>query len=383
MAVSWIKLRVDMFEDEKIDYLASLPEADGLILIWIRLLTMAGRSNACGYVMLTESIAYTDEMLAHKFKKPITTVKMALELFHRLGMIGIDGDGIRLINFAKHQSHGKLEELQVREEARKEQNRLRQERYRERSKLQMLPSPENGGCVTDIVTEGENEKTTPIEPSEEKQGIAASNVTSDATDNALYNGEITHFVSNENKNKSKEKEGTYVPTDAGTPDQPPKSKYKYDEPQMQLAELLRDKILEVNPGTKIPENLDTWANTIRLMVERDKREVDHIKAAIVWCSKENFWSSVTLSADALRRNYDKMLAQARKEKKVQKSTRMDGAIAGTKTFLEKFGGATNGDSGEDCRTGVEGGNQLQQEPDRGGNIPAKRDMVSKFLKNIG
>ena len=65
--VKWIKITTDMFEHEKLDFILSLPESDAIIIIWIRLLTLAGKVNVGGYVFLTENIPYTEEMLAHKF----------------------------------------------------------------------------------------------------------------------------------------------------------------------------------------------------------------------------------------------------------------------------------------------------------------------------
>ncbi|MCR8983176.1 phage replisome organizer N-terminal domain-containing protein [Brevibacillus laterosporus] len=68
--IKWIKITTTMFDDQKIDFLESLPEADAILVIWIKLLTLAGKCNAGGYIFLTESIPYTDEMLSHKFKGP-------------------------------------------------------------------------------------------------------------------------------------------------------------------------------------------------------------------------------------------------------------------------------------------------------------------------
>jgi len=103
--IKWIKITTDMFDDEKIDFISSLPEGDSLIVIWIRLLTMAGKNNAGGFIFLTENIPYTDDMLAHKFKKPTNIIKLAFETFERLGMVNFDETGkIMIANWDKHQS---------------------------------------------------------------------------------------------------------------------------------------------------------------------------------------------------------------------------------------------------------------------------------------
>ena len=90
--VKWIKITVNIFDDEKILLIESLPDADSIIVIWFKLLCLAGKQNNHGVFMLNDSIPYTDEMLATIFRRKVTTVKMALETFERFGMIArIDG----------------------------------------------------------------------------------------------------------------------------------------------------------------------------------------------------------------------------------------------------------------------------------------------------
>lgn len=130
--VKWIKITTNMFEDEKIDFIESLPESDAILVIWIKLLTLAGKANANGFIFLTEQIPYTDEMLSHKFRRPLSTVKLALNTFKKLGMVDYTEDGfLRLSNWEKHQNIQGLEKI-------KEQTRKRVADYRKRQKE--LPS---------------------------------------------------------------------------------------------------------------------------------------------------------------------------------------------------------------------------------------------------
>ena len=123
--VKWIKLTTTMFEDEKIDFIQSLPEGDSLLIIWVRLLTMAGKCNLNGFIFLTEHIPYSEDMLALKFKKSINIVKLALNTFVKLGMIEIDDSGyISLVNWEKHQNIEGLEKI-------REQTRNRVRKYRQ------------------------------------------------------------------------------------------------------------------------------------------------------------------------------------------------------------------------------------------------------------
>ncbi|WP_409229167.1 phage replisome organizer N-terminal domain-containing protein [Gudongella sp. SC589] len=136
--VKWIKITTNMFEDEKIDFIESLPESDAILVIWIKLLTLAGKANANGFIFLTEQIPYTDEMLSHKFRRPLSTVKLALNTFKKLEMIDYTNDGfLRLTNWDKHQNIEGLEKIRT-------QNRIRKQRQREKEKLEIL----EGGHVT-------------------------------------------------------------------------------------------------------------------------------------------------------------------------------------------------------------------------------------------
>jgi len=121
--VKWIKITTDMFDDEKIDFISSLPEADAIIVIWIRLLSLAGKCNAGGYIYLTESIPYTDDMLSHKFRRPLNVIKLALDTLQRLGMIEYEEGTIFIANWTKHQNIEGLELIRERDRERKRKGR--------------------------------------------------------------------------------------------------------------------------------------------------------------------------------------------------------------------------------------------------------------------
>lgn len=124
--VKWIKITTTMFEDEKIDFIESLPESDAILIIWIKLLTQAGKTNSNGYIFLTEQIPYTDEMLAHKFRRPLSVVKLALQTLKKLEMIEFDDNGfLKITNWEKHQNIEGLDKI-------REQTRRRVAKFREK-----------------------------------------------------------------------------------------------------------------------------------------------------------------------------------------------------------------------------------------------------------
>ncbi|WP_445506818.1 phage replisome organizer N-terminal domain-containing protein [Niallia sp. 03190] len=126
--VKWIKLSTQMFEDEKIRLIEHMPEADTILIIWVKLLAQAGKTNASGFIYLNENIPFSDEMIATIFNRPIATVRLALRTFEQFGMIEIlDNDFIAISNWEKHQNVDGL--TKIREDTRK-----RVQRYRERQK---------------------------------------------------------------------------------------------------------------------------------------------------------------------------------------------------------------------------------------------------------
>lgn len=108
--VKWIKIVTDIFDDEKILLIESLPEADSIIVIWFKLLCLSGKNNNRGVFIMNDRIPYTDEMLATIFRRPINTVRLALDTFDKFGMIELINDVITIPNWSKHQNLDQLEE---------------------------------------------------------------------------------------------------------------------------------------------------------------------------------------------------------------------------------------------------------------------------------
>ena len=124
--VSWIKLSVNMFNDEKIQLIESMPDGDALVMIWIKLLTLAGKSNQGGYCNVTCNVTYTDDMLSVLLKKPIDIVKKSLNIFEKFGMIECSNDGIYIVNWEKHQNTDALEKLRLQTRERVKRFRVKQ-----------------------------------------------------------------------------------------------------------------------------------------------------------------------------------------------------------------------------------------------------------------
>ena len=107
--VKWIKITTDVFDDEKILLIESLPEADSIIVIWFKLLCLAGKQNNSGVFIMGNRIPYTDKMLATIFRRKEATVQLALQTFEQFGMIELVDGVITIPNWGKHQNLDQLE----------------------------------------------------------------------------------------------------------------------------------------------------------------------------------------------------------------------------------------------------------------------------------
>lgn len=158
--VKWIKITTDIFDDEKILLIEALPEADSIIVIWFKLLCMAGKQNNSGVFMMSNKVAFTDKMLAAIFRRNEITVKNALDAFEKLGMIEIVDDVITIPNWGKHQTLDRIEQ-------KNEYMRTYMKDYREKQK--------KIACKTNCKTNSKaNVSSLELEGEEEEEDISCS-----------------------------------------------------------------------------------------------------------------------------------------------------------------------------------------------------------------
>ena len=140
--VKWVKLTTDMFDNRKIKHLRRLPEGNNIVLIWVMLLTMAGRCNSGGMIFLTENIPYTPKMLADELDFEENTVILALRALEDLDMIVTDGKFFSIAGWEEYQNVEGMDKI-------REQTRERVAKCRERKRL----SAGNATCNA-TVTQG-------------------------------------------------------------------------------------------------------------------------------------------------------------------------------------------------------------------------------------
>lgn len=131
--VKWIKIVTDIFDDEKILMIETLPSSDTIIVIWFKLLCFAGKMNNDGVLLMNNRIAYTDEMLAAIFRRDVNTVRMAMQVFEKYGMIEVINNVITIPNWNKHQTLDAYEKKKERDKLYQQERRKKQRQLVEKS----------------------------------------------------------------------------------------------------------------------------------------------------------------------------------------------------------------------------------------------------------
>ena len=153
--VKWIKITTDMFDNRKVRHLRRLPDGNNIVLIWVMLLTMAGRCNSSGMIFLTENIPYTPKMLADELDFEENTVRLALDALEQLNMIVTDRGFFSIAGWEEYQNTTKLTEI-------REYNRLAKQKSRAKQKLLQDVNDKSMTCQpchdTDIDIEEDKDK---------------------------------------------------------------------------------------------------------------------------------------------------------------------------------------------------------------------------------
>ncbi len=115
---------------------------------------------------------------------------------------------------------------------------------------------------------------------------------------------------------------TYVPlteteteTETGTETERDKSllsqKRKIKDPipeDIETATYIWLHVSTLAPNQREP-NIQSWANTIRLMRERDKRSDEEIRSVFFWAHNDSFWRANILSPEKLRKQFNALNAK--------------------------------------------------------------------------
>lgn len=139
--------------------------------------------------------------------------------------------------------------------------------------------------------------------------LLSTNSSSNSSNNSSSNSSTLNKQNKTKQNKTNNSDKSPATSHNTQP------KFADDSVEMQLAMYLFSKIKENNPDHKelTDSQKQKWADSIRLMIERDNRSPKQIKNMVDWCQADEFWQQNILSTAKLRKQYDKMAPRARKE----------------------------------------------------------------------
>ena len=160
--VKWIKLTTDMFDNRKIKHIRRLPEGNNIVLIWVMLLTMAGRCNSGGMIFLTENIPYTPKMLADELDFEENIVLLALQALEKLNMIVSNNGFFAIAGWEDHQNIEGMEKI-------RESKRLSQARWRAKQKELAAPSTVESTVESTEIKSGNAEEEKDIDKDRDKK----------------------------------------------------------------------------------------------------------------------------------------------------------------------------------------------------------------------
>lgn len=123
--LKWIKLYVDIFKNRKIRRIEGMENGDSIVLIWCKLLCLAGEINDCGKIYFTQNIPYDIEGLSVELSKDISLVEKSLKVFEEFEMTDTVDGMLHIRNWGEYQYFDKPSNA-------KEKHRESQEKYRKK-----------------------------------------------------------------------------------------------------------------------------------------------------------------------------------------------------------------------------------------------------------
>lgn len=124
MKLTWVKFHLDFFDDPRVKVIETMPESNTMIAIWFKLVALVGGQNTGGrFVLRTgrkeSEMPLNEEIIAGIVNESLTTVRLALHTYERLGMIEAV-DGVYVISdWDRIVDEERLRRLEARREAKR------------------------------------------------------------------------------------------------------------------------------------------------------------------------------------------------------------------------------------------------------------------------
>ncbi|UKS25043.1 phage replisome organizer N-terminal domain-containing protein [Paenibacillus sp. HWE-109] len=95
--IKWIKITIDMFENEKIEYILSLENGDAIFLIWFQLYLKVKRKATNVYTTFANLDTPIDEILSIVIGESKEMISLAISELTKLGMLEVNNNEIKVI----------------------------------------------------------------------------------------------------------------------------------------------------------------------------------------------------------------------------------------------------------------------------------------------
>ena len=126
-SLQWLKLELKIFSNRKIQILLREPDGDTYFRVWIQLLIIAVECNRNGKLVIGNNKPMTIENFSKIMGKSKKKIEKIIKKFLELNMLIVEDGAYKIKNWDKYQSIEPYEKY-------KEQNRIRQQKYREKLK---------------------------------------------------------------------------------------------------------------------------------------------------------------------------------------------------------------------------------------------------------
>lgn len=126
-SLQWLKIELKVFSNRKIQILLREPDGDTYFRAWIQLLIIAVECNRNGKLVIGNNKPMTIENFSKIMGKSKKKIEKIIQKFLELNMLIVEDGAYKIKNWDKYQSIEPYEKY-------KEQNRIRQQKYREKLK---------------------------------------------------------------------------------------------------------------------------------------------------------------------------------------------------------------------------------------------------------
>lgn len=130
--LTFIKLDINIYEDDKMMELLEHPDGYKFCWLWIGLLCIAMKSPIPGFLLKSAERPHTPNSISHKLRIPVSIVERAFQVFHELDIIDASNGIIEIVNFEKWQNVEKINRQ-------REISRQTSKKYREKQRRLMAP----------------------------------------------------------------------------------------------------------------------------------------------------------------------------------------------------------------------------------------------------